>query len=164
MFCPSRLFISLLFALKCQCYIETHIAFYNLILHVELLIQLGYSAQYSVYICPMYCECVVFPSLNVANVSGGRILRRNPDESLKSFPPCYSHSTLQLSLEISISSHSRNLLTESTVQLLYTVKEKRGNLIENSTPFPMVYENHTEILSMRTLNIMPRNLNKVVRS
>jgi hypothetical protein len=96
-------------------------------------------------------------------MSGGRILRY-PDKSLKSFPPYYSHCTLQLCLEISISSHPRNLLTESTVQLLYTVKEKGGNLIEILTPFPMVYENHKEILSMRTLNIMPRNLNKVVRS
>jgi hypothetical protein len=26
----------------------------------------------------------------------GRILRRNPDKSLKSFPPCYSQSPLQL--------------------------------------------------------------------
>jgi hypothetical protein len=36
------------------------------------------------------------------STSRGRILGRNPDKSLKSFPPCYSHSPLQLCLEISI--------------------------------------------------------------
>ncbi len=40
----------------------------------------------------------------------GRILGQNPDKSLKSFPPCYSQSPLQLCLEISISSNSHNLL------------------------------------------------------
>jgi hypothetical protein len=39
-----------------------------------------------------------------------RILGRNPDKSLKSFPPCYTESSLQLCLMISISSNSRNLL------------------------------------------------------
>ncbi len=47
----------------------------------------------------------------------GRILGRNPDKSLKSFPPCKSQSPLQLCLEISISSNSRNLFTISRVQL-----------------------------------------------
>jgi hypothetical protein len=49
----------------------------------------------------------------------GRILGHNPDKSLKGFPPCYSqsplHSTVQLCLEISISSNSRNLLCISTL-------------------------------------------------
>ncbi len=40
----------------------------------------------------------------------GRILGRDPNKSLKSFPPCYSQSALQLRLEIFISSNSRNLL------------------------------------------------------
>jgi hypothetical protein len=39
--------------------------------------------------------------------------------------------------------------------LLYTVKEKGGNLIENYTPFQEI---HTETSSLRTLKIMPRNL------
>jgi hypothetical protein len=39
----------------------------------------------------------------------GRILGINPAKSPKSFPPCYSKSPLQLCLEISISSKSRNL-------------------------------------------------------
>ncbi len=45
-----------------------------------------------------------------AKTTWGRILGRNPDKSLKSFPPCYSQSSLQLCLEIYISSNSRNLL------------------------------------------------------
>ncbi len=40
----------------------------------------------------------------------GRILWRNPDKSLESFPPSCSKWRLQLCLEISISSNSRNLL------------------------------------------------------
>jgi hypothetical protein len=52
---------------------------------------------------------------------------RNPDKSLKSFPSCYSQSPLQLCLEISISSNSTHApLMISSVQLLYTVKEKGG--------------------------------------
>ncbi len=43
-----------------------------------------------------------------------KILRPNswttPDKSLNSFPPCFSQSLLQLCLEISFSSNSRNLL------------------------------------------------------
>jgi hypothetical protein len=39
-----------------------------------------------------------------------RILGRNPDKSLQNFPRCYSQFPLQLCLEISISSNSRNLL------------------------------------------------------
>ncbi len=40
--------------------------------------------------------------------SRGRILGRNSDKSLKSFPPCYSESSLQLYLE-TFFSNSRNL-------------------------------------------------------
>ncbi len=39
----------------------------------------------------------------------GRILGRNQDKRLKSFPPCYSQPPLQLWLEISIFSNSHNL-------------------------------------------------------
>ncbi len=55
-----------------------------------------------------------------------RILGRNLDISLQSFAPCYSQVTstaLPWDLQY-ISSNSRNLLRISTVQLLYTVKEK----------------------------------------
>ncbi len=59
----------------------------------------------------------------------GRILGRNPDKSLKSFPLCYSKSFLLLCLEISISSNSRNLLG-------YIVKEKRGKPDRQPYPLP----------------------------
>jgi hypothetical protein len=93
-----------------------------------------------------------------------QILGRNPDESLKSFLPCFSLSPLQLCLEISISSNSRNLLHISTGHLLYTVKEKGGKPDRKPYPFTMVSEIHTETSSLRTLKIMPRNLNEFVRS
>ena len=97
-----------------------------------------------------------------------RILRRNPDESLKSFPLCYSPSPLQLCLEIStLSSNSRNLLQflVPTVQLLYTWKVEE-NLKENHTPFPLVPFGpfHKETSILRTLKIMPSTLNKIVLS
>jgi hypothetical protein len=41
-------------------------------------------------------------------------------------------------------------------------KEKEENLIENHTFFLMVKEIHTEISILRTLRIMPRNLNEIV--
>jgi hypothetical protein len=56
---------------------------------------------------------------------------------LKSFPPCYLQSPLQLCLEISFTPNSRNLLqiTQfSTIQLLYTVKDKGGNPNRNLKP------------------------------
>jgi hypothetical protein len=58
----------------------------------------------------------------------------------KSFPPCYSQLRLEIPISsnshnlLRISSNSRNLLHISTVQLLYTVKEKGENLIENPNP------------------------------
>jgi hypothetical protein len=58
------------------------------------------------------------------------------------------HTFLATALPWGFSSNSRNL-SQFIVQLLYTVKEKGGNLIENYTPFPMVYEIHTEISSLR---------------
>ncbi len=50
------------------------------------------------------------PTLSRRNKTRGWILGRNPDKSLKSFPPCYSQSPIQLCFEISISSNSRNVL------------------------------------------------------
>jgi hypothetical protein len=64
---------------------------------------------------------------------GGPMFGRNPDKSLKSFPPCYSQSTVQLCLEFSISSNSRNLIKF----LLYTVKEKGGK--PDRKPYPLSY-------------------------
>ncbi len=78
--------------------------------------------------------------------SWGPILERNQNKSQKSFPPCHSQSPLQLCIEISISSNSRNLLCISlnshnllhisTVQLLYTVKEKGGKSDRKPNPLP----------------------------
>jgi hypothetical protein len=77
-----------------------------------------------------------------------RILGRNPD--------------------VHISSKSRNLLRISTVPLLYNVKEEGGKPdrkpYDPPPPFPMVSEIHTETSSLRTLKIMPGNLNEFVRS
>ncbi len=50
-------------------------------------------------------------------------------------------SHLQLCLEISISSNSRNLLCISTVKLLYTVKEKGGKPDRKPYPLPFVLRN-----------------------
>jgi hypothetical protein len=77
-------------------------------------------------------SCLCFPFQG-----RGQILGRNPDESLKNFPPCYLQSPLQLCLEISFTSNSRNLLQIiqfSTIQLLYTVKDKGGNPNRNLKP------------------------------
>jgi hypothetical protein len=60
----------------------------------------------------------------------------NPDKSLKNFPPCYSQSSLQLCLEISISSNSRNLLQFLEFRLLYAVKEKGGK--PDRKPYPLL--------------------------
>ncbi len=61
-----------------------------------------------------------------------------------------SHLYLQLCLELSFSSSSRNLL-----QFVNFRKE------ENLT---LVWEIHTETSSLWTLKVMPRNLNEIVRS
>ncbi len=63
-----------------------------------------------------------------------------------------------------IFSNLHNLLRISTIQLLYTAKEKGENLKENHTPFHMVSETHTETSSLRTLTIMPKPYPKIVRS
>ncbi len=72
------------------------------------------------------------------NIYWDWIIGRNPDKSLKSYPPYYSESPLQLYLEIYISSNSRNLLQFLQFILLYTVKEKGGKPIGNHTPYPTI--------------------------
>jgi hypothetical protein len=56
-------------------------------------------------------------------------------------------------------------LTVSTVQLqlLYTVKKGGERRKPDRKPYPMVLENHSETSHMRTLKIMPRNLNEIVQ-
>ncbi len=56
---------------------------------------------------------------------GRKILGRNPDKSLKSFPRSYSKSLPQLCLEIYISSNSFKLF-QFLQFILHTVKEKGG--------------------------------------
>ncbi len=68
-------------------------------------------------------------------ISRGRILERIWDKSLKSFPPCYSQSPLL--------TDSHPPLSKSGLKLVCNVN--------------IVYS--TEISSLRTLKIIPRNLN-----
>ncbi len=79
------------------------------------------------------CNNIILYELN--EVNRGRILGRNPDKSLESFPPCYSQSPLQLCLEIYFFKHTQPL-TISTVKLLYIVKEKGGKLDRKPYPLP----------------------------
>jgi hypothetical protein len=74
-----------------------------------------------------------------------RILGRIPD---KSFPSCYSQSSLQLCLEISISSNSRNVLrissNSSNLYILYfycsvTVHCKGERRKPGRKPYPLPY-------------------------
>jgi hypothetical protein len=53
-------------------------------------------------------------------------------------------------------------LTVSTVQ--HPVKEKGGKPDRNPHPLPYEIQIHTETSSLRTLKIMLRNLNEIVRS
>jgi hypothetical protein len=55
-------------------------------------------------------------------------------------------------------------LTVSAVQLMYTVKEKGGK--PDRKPYPLLYglRNPYRTSSLRTLKIMLRNLNEIVRS
>jgi hypothetical protein len=73
----------------------------------------------------------------------------------------------QRCLEIFISSKSRNLLHISSVQLLDSVHCKRKKRKPDRKPYSLPYglkKIHTETLSLRTLKIMPRNLNEVVNT
>jgi hypothetical protein len=69
----------------------------------------------------------------------GRILGRNPDKVVQSFPSSNSQSPLQLCIEISNSSISHNLsqFLEFSHCTLWRRKEK--NLIENHTPIRWVF-------------------------
>ncbi len=56
-------------------------------------------------------------------------------------------------------------LTVSRVQLLYTVQEKRGKPDEKPYTLPYCFRNpYRKTSSLRTLKIMPRNLNEIVTS
>ncbi len=68
----------------------------------------------------------------------GRILRWNPDKGFKSFPPCYSQSSLYCFLFPQIHATSFSF----TVQLLYTVKQKGGKKPDREQyPLPYGFRN-----------------------
>ncbi len=67
----------------------------------------------------------------------GRILGRNPDNSLKSFPPCYSKSSHSFSLRLLfLKTHATSCSFFSA--LLYTVKEKGRKPDSKAHPLSMV--------------------------
>ncbi len=79
-------------------------------------------------------------TLTSAGADRSRILGRNPDKSLQSFSPCpFTVTCLRFVL---LQTHATSYSFYSS--LLYTVKEKGGK---------------PETLSLKTLKIMPRNLN-----
>ncbi len=85
---------------------------------------------------------------------------KNPDKSLQSFPPCiYNHLCSFASRFLFLQTHATSYSFYSSV----TVKEKGGKTVTNNhTPFFPMQEIHAEISSLRTLKIMPKNLNEIV--
>jgi hypothetical protein len=67
----------------------------------------------------------------------GRILGQNLDKSFKSFPRCYSQSSLQLCSWDFYFFKFTQPLTISTVQVLNTLKEKWGK--PDRKPYPLAY-------------------------
>jgi hypothetical protein len=86
----------------------------------------------------IYREKLLLPARRVHKLSMSRgILGRNPDKSLKSFPPCYSQSpSTALPRDLYFLKLTKPL-TVSRVQLLYTVKEKGGKT--DRKPYPLPY-------------------------
>jgi hypothetical protein len=92
-------------------------------------------------------------------MSRGRILGRKTDKSLKSFPPCYSQSPLQLCLRfIFLQTHETSYSFYSSFTL-HCIGKKRK-------PYPLTYglRNPYRNSSLRALKIMPRKLNEIVYS
>ncbi len=95
-------------------------------------------------------------------VSWDRILGPNPYKSLKSLRKSLIHNHLYSFPWDLYFFKLTQPLTVSTVQLLYTEKDKGGKPDRNHIQFPLEF--HTETSSMSTLKIMPWNLNEIVRS
>jgi hypothetical protein len=121
---------------RCR-YYELIIPHQNTKYHAE---QLVIVIIYNLEVIPAVCHPRNYIPLFVQ--SGGRILGRNPDKSLKVFLVAIHRSPLQLCLEISISSNSHKLL-----QFSYCTRIRV----------------HSETSSLRTLQILPRNLSEIVR-
>ncbi len=66
---------------------------------------------------------LLLTAITLKKPSRGRILEWNSDKSLKSFPPCYLVSSTALPWDFYFFKFTQPI---STVQLLYTVKEKGG--------------------------------------
>ncbi len=98
---------------------------------------------------------------------------QRPNSSTKSRHKPYEFSSLLFTvtsiqlfcIEIYISSKSHKPLTVSTVQLLYTVKEKKGK--PDRKPYPLSYGLGNPYRNLKSENsqdyCMPRNLNEIVR-
>ncbi len=72
---------------------------------------------------------------SVVGDSRDRVLGRNPDKSVKSSPPCYTHSPLQLCLEIFISSNSHYLLQFLQCVSVHPKGERRKTCQKSTPPF-----------------------------
>ncbi len=82
--------------------------------------------------------------------SRGQILGQNLDKSLKSFPHCYSQVTFT-ALPSDLYFFKRTQpLTVSTVQLLYTVKEKGGK--PDRKPYPLLYSLRSPYRNLKSEN------------
>ncbi len=91
-----------------------------------------------------------------------RILGRNPDKRLKSFPPCYSqshHTALPWDLYFF-------KLTQPRTVTVHCKRKRRKPDRKPYVPPSLWFRNyiHTETSSLRTPKIMPRNVNEIVRS
>ncbi len=88
-------------------------------------------------------------------------LTQNPDKILKSFPPCYSKSPLQLCLEIFISSNSHNLL-EFLQCVAVHCKGERKKIIWK--PHPLPYGLRNPYRNLENSQDHAKNLKEIVRS
>jgi hypothetical protein len=99
-------------------------------------------------------------------LSRGRVLGRNPEKSLKSFPPCFSQSPLHCRFYsfalrfLFLQTHATSYSFYSS-SLLYTAKEKGGKPDRKPYLLPYVLWNPYRNLKSE---IMPINLKEIVRS
>ncbi len=124
--------------------------------------------EYRQFICsPCRCfACTLHEYMVTRHLYRGWVLRRNPDKSLKRIFLLAIHSHLYaFSLRfLFLQTHATSYSFFSSLLHSYTVKEKEENLIETVPPSQYLKKIHTETSSLRTLKIMPRNLNEIVRS